>query len=40
MITKKEALYYDEQLHPAFAGYLHDGTITEKKEMSYWHRNS
>lgn len=34
MLTRKEALYYDEQLHPAFAGYLHDGTITERDALA------
>lgn len=34
MLTKKEALYYDEQLHPAFAGYLFDGTITERDALA------
>lgn len=34
MLTRKEALYYDEQLHPAFAGYLHDGTITERDSLA------
>lgn len=34
MLTRKEALYYDEQLHPAFAGYLHDGTITERDTLA------
>lgn len=34
MLTRKEALYYDEQLHPAFAGYLHDGTVTERDALA------
>ena len=34
MLTRKEALYYDEQLHPAFAGYLFDGTITERDALA------
>ncbi len=34
MLTQKEALYYEEQLHPAFAGYLHDGTITERDALA------
>ena len=34
MLSKKEALYYDEQLHPAFAGYLHDGTITQRDALA------
>ena len=34
MLTQKEALYYDEQLHPAFAGYLHDGAITERDVLA------
>lgn len=34
MLKRKEALYYDEQLHPAFAGYLHDGTITERDSLA------
>lgn len=34
MLTQKEALYYDEQLHPAFAGYLFDGTITERDGLA------
>lgn len=34
MLTKKEAFYYDEQLHPAFAGYLHDGTITKRDALA------
>lgn len=34
MLTEKEALYYDEQLHPAFAGYLHDGTVTQRDALA------
>lgn len=34
MLTRKEALYYDEQLHPAFAGYIFDGTVTERDVLS------
>ncbi len=34
MITRKEALHYDQQLHPAFAGYLFDGTITEADALA------
>lgn len=34
MLTRKEAIYYDEQLHPAFAGYLFDGTITEQDTLA------
>lgn len=34
MLTRKEALYYNEQLHPAFAGYLHDGAITQKDALA------
>lgn len=34
MITQKEALYYDEQPHPAFAGYLHDGTISQRDALA------
>ncbi len=34
MLSRKEALYYDEQLHPAFAGYLFDGTITERDAVA------
>lgn len=30
MLTRKEALYYNEQLHPAFASYLFNGTITQR----------
>lgn len=30
MITREEALHYQEQLHPAFAGYIHDGFISER----------
>jgi hypothetical protein len=34
MITKEEAKYYNEQLHPAFAGYLYDGNITQKDALA------
>lgn len=34
MLTKTEALYYEEQLHPAFAGYLHDGNISQRDALS------
>jgi hypothetical protein len=34
MITKQQALNYEEQLHPAFAGYLHDGNITERDSLA------
>jgi hypothetical protein len=34
MLTEKEAVYYDEQLHPAFAGYLHDGNISERDVLA------
>lgn len=34
MITKKEALLYEEQLHPAFAGYLHDGSISQRDALA------
>ena len=30
MITREAAADYREQLHPAFAGYLHDGEISER----------
>lgn len=34
MLNKKDALYYCEQLHPAFAGYLHDGSITQRDALA------
>lgn len=34
MLTRKDALYYDEQLHPAFAGYLHDGIISQRDALA------
>lgn len=34
MLTAKQALFYDEQLHPAFAGYLHDGSISSKDALA------
>lgn len=34
MLTQEDARYYDQQLHPAFAGYLHDGTITQRDALA------
>ena len=34
MLSEKDALTYKEQLHPAYAGYLHDGEITEKDVLA------
>lgn len=34
MITSDDAKNYSEQLHPAFAGYLSDGEITERDALS------
>lgn len=34
MITQEEAYNYKEQLHPAFAGYLHDGTVNQRDVLA------
>ncbi len=34
MLSEKEALYYNEQLHPAFAGYLQDGSISNRDALA------
>ena len=34
MLTKEQALHYSEQLHPAFAGYLHDGIVSERDAIA------
>lgn len=34
MLSKQQALFYNEQLHPAFAGYLHDGEISERDALA------
>ena len=34
MLNEKEAQHYIQQLHPAFAGYLHDGDITERNVLA------
>ena len=34
MLSEKEAQYYNEQLHPAFAGYLQDGSITDRDSLA------
>lgn len=34
LLTKQEAQNYSEQLHPAFAGYLHDGIVSERDSVA------
>ena len=34
MLSKQQALYYSEQLHPAFAGYIHDGEVTQRDALA------
>ncbi len=34
MLNSQEAQHYAEQLHPAFAGYLFDGTVSEKDALA------
>lgn len=34
MITEQIALKYKEELHPAYAGYLHDGAISNRDQLS------
>lgn len=34
MLPKDEFLIYEQQLHPAFAGYLHDGEITKRDALA------
>jgi glutaredoxin-related protein len=34
VITKEQAQDYIEQLHPAFAGYLHDGIVSERDAIA------
>lgn len=34
MLSRKDALTYKDQLHPAFAGYIHDGEITSRDALA------
>ena len=34
MITEPTALKYKQELHPAFAGYLHDGAISNRDQLA------
>lgn len=34
MISQQQAYNYQEQLHPAFAGYLHDGTVNQRDVLA------
>lgn len=34
MITKEQAYEYSQQLHPAFAGYLHDGMVSQRDAVA------
>lgn len=34
MITEQTALKYKEELHPSYAGYLHDGAISNRDQLA------